>query len=245
MERMFCTHWYAETLKTDNGANFVSKEFEAYLSDHDIEHKRTTPLWPQANGEVERKNRTLLKVMQIAPAEKKNWKLELHQFLLAYRSTPHSTTGVSPSELMYGGNIRTKMPQLKLNYSNVDLQVEDRDRENKQNRKDYVDTRRGARNSEISPGDTVLLKQKWENKLSTQFANIPFKVIDKCGNQITVRSPQEEYNTNAMFHMFTNIVEIQISLNRRSSPRSTFQVTVMRETRFRLTSQMGKTIQLM
>ncbi|XP_041377323.1 uncharacterized protein K02A2.6-like [Gigantopelta aegis] len=85
MERVFCTHGYPETLKTDNGEHFVSKEFEAYLSDHDIEHKRTTPLWPQANGEVERQNRTLLKVMQIAQAERKKLETKTSSILTSIR----------------------------------------------------------------------------------------------------------------------------------------------------------------
>ena len=33
----------------------------------------------------------------------------LHEFLLVYRSTPHSTTGQPPSELMFGRRIRTRL----------------------------------------------------------------------------------------------------------------------------------------
>ena len=32
------------------------------------------------------------------------------KYLLAYRSTPHTRTGVSPAELLYGRKILTKMP---------------------------------------------------------------------------------------------------------------------------------------
>ncbi|XP_022791503.1 uncharacterized protein K02A2.6-like [Stylophora pistillata] len=49
------------TLKTDNGPQLVSEEFEAFLVENGIEHHTTTPLWPQANGEVERQNRILMK----------------------------------------------------------------------------------------------------------------------------------------------------------------------------------------
>ena len=49
-------------LRTDNCPQFVSEEFESFLQAHmhGVEHRRTTPLWPQANGEVERQNRSLL-----------------------------------------------------------------------------------------------------------------------------------------------------------------------------------------
>ena len=41
----------------DNGPQFVSDEFEKFLTTNCIEHRKTTPLWPQANGEVESQNR--------------------------------------------------------------------------------------------------------------------------------------------------------------------------------------------
>ncbi|PIK38324.1 hypothetical protein BSL78_24837 [Apostichopus japonicus] len=53
---IFSRYGYPETLKTDNGSNFVSAEFESYLETCGISHRTTTPLWPQANGEVERQN---------------------------------------------------------------------------------------------------------------------------------------------------------------------------------------------
>ena len=68
---------------------------EDYLTEFGIEHRNTPLLWLRANGEVERQNRSLLKAIRAAHAEEKNWRKELNKFLLAYRSTPHSTTGYS------------------------------------------------------------------------------------------------------------------------------------------------------
>ena len=48
------------SLRTDNGLQFASEEFESFLQAREIEHRRTKPLWPQANGEVEHQNRSLL-----------------------------------------------------------------------------------------------------------------------------------------------------------------------------------------
>ena len=50
----------------------VSNEIEDYLKEMGVEHLHTTPLWPRANGEVERQNRTLLKAIRAAHAEGKN-----------------------------------------------------------------------------------------------------------------------------------------------------------------------------
>ena len=96
------------SLKTDNGRQFVSDEFESYLNECGIEHRTSPPIWPQANGEIERQNRTMLKSMKFAHAQGKDWKIELYKSLLAYRTTPQETTGVSPSKLMFGREIRTK-----------------------------------------------------------------------------------------------------------------------------------------
>ena len=65
------------SLRTDKGPQFVSEEFEAFLRMHGVEYRTTTPLWPQANAEVERQNRSLLKCLQIAHLEKENWRSEL------------------------------------------------------------------------------------------------------------------------------------------------------------------------
>ena len=64
-------------LTSDNGPNFVSEEFKAYLKESGIKHQRVTAKWVQANGEVERENSSVLKRLRFAHAEGMNWKREL------------------------------------------------------------------------------------------------------------------------------------------------------------------------
>ena len=92
LEDIFIAYGYPRSLKTDNGSNFVSKEFEGYLESYDIKHRKSMPLWPQANGEVERQKRTLLKALKIAYLNNSDVRKELRKFLLAYLSinTTHS-----------------------------------------------------------------------------------------------------------------------------------------------------------
>jgi len=47
------------TLRTDNGGEFTSREFETYLKLKGIKHEVTVPYTPQQNGVTERLNRTL------------------------------------------------------------------------------------------------------------------------------------------------------------------------------------------
>ena len=46
-------------LRTDNGGEYVSQEFETYLKSKGIQHELTVPHSPQQNGVAERMNRTL------------------------------------------------------------------------------------------------------------------------------------------------------------------------------------------
>ncbi|XP_062611303.1 uncharacterized protein K02A2.6-like [Saccostrea cucullata] len=69
LESMFARHGLPYSMRSDNGPQFVSEEFKGYLNSNGIKHIRTTPYWPQGNGEVERQNRTLLKAIKAANAE--------------------------------------------------------------------------------------------------------------------------------------------------------------------------------
>ena len=188
LEKIFTTHGLPLSLRSDNGPQFRSEVFEQYLEDNGIEHRKTTPLWPQANGEVERQNKSLLKRMKIAQAEGKEWKKEIRKYLVAYRSTPHTTTGVSPAELLFGRKMRTKLPELK--GESTESEMRDRDGEMKAKAKWYADKKRNAQESDLAPGDQVLVKQERKNKLSTPFAPEPYDVVTKTGNSVVVESPE-------------------------------------------------------
>ena len=49
---IFTRYGYQFSVKSDNPPQFVSEKFEVFLTEHGIEHRKSTPLWPQANGEV-------------------------------------------------------------------------------------------------------------------------------------------------------------------------------------------------
>ena len=56
LDAQFARYGIPKTLRTDNGSNLVSEEVEDYLKEMGVKHLHTTPLWPRANGEVERQN---------------------------------------------------------------------------------------------------------------------------------------------------------------------------------------------
>ncbi|PFX19169.1 Uncharacterized protein K02A2.6 [Stylophora pistillata] len=146
-------------IKGQTCQQFVSDEFERFLKTNDIEYHSSIPLWPQANREVERQNRNLLKALKIAKAEKKSIWTEMRKFLTAYRTTPHSSTGVTPAKLLFNKEIRSKIPELgNSRYSDSEARDKDADAEMKQERTDYADGKRAAQERELEPGDIILLK---------------------------------------------------------------------------------------
>ena len=69
LKEIFSIFGLPKCITVDNGTQFNSEEFKSFLKEHQIEHRRVTPYWPSANGEVERFNRTLGKAVQTAHAE--------------------------------------------------------------------------------------------------------------------------------------------------------------------------------
>ena len=65
MEGIFLTHDIPESVRSDNGPPVSSAEFEGFLDYLGIVHLKGIPYWPQSNGEVERYDNTLLKIIRI------------------------------------------------------------------------------------------------------------------------------------------------------------------------------------
>ena len=118
LQEIFSRHSLPQTLTLDNGRQLVSDEFEGYLEQLGIEHIRTKPKWTQATSEVERQNQSILRRLWIVHSEGRDWRKELQTYLLAYRATPHATTGSSPAKLLFGCELRAKLPHLAASVRN-------------------------------------------------------------------------------------------------------------------------------
>ena len=124
------------------------------------------------------------KAIRGAWAEGRDWQRELFAFLLNYRTTLHSSTGVAQAEMLFKRVIRSTVPSLHQDPKNT---VDERVFERKERVKQYVDARRHARNSTIKAGDTVLVKQKKKNKYTTMFRSQPYKVIEVRHSRVTAQ----------------------------------------------------------
>ena len=192
LDKIFAAHGLPYKIVSDNGPPFNSNEFARYVKALGIVHEPVSPYWPQANGEVGRFNQPLEKAIQAAVVEGKVWRQELNRFLLQYRTTPHCTTKVAPSELMFNRKIRGKLPSLEKKLV-VNRHKEARENETKSQayHKSFADNRRNAKESSIKVGDTVLVKQKRQNKFTSRFNKTPYVVIYRKGTQVIAENNQK------------------------------------------------------
>lgn len=192
LKETFSRLGYPVTITADNGKQFVSEEFRSFCKECNITLHSTIPYWPQQNGEVERQNRDILKRMKISSLERKNLKESLWDYLIMYNSTPHSSTGKSPSELFFMRQNRDKIPSIdKLdNWENL-TEVRDRDRIQKEKGKEYGDKKRHAVDSVLKEGDKVYVKNmERSNKLCPNFNPTPHTVEKEKDGDVTVRNDE-------------------------------------------------------
>ena len=97
-------------IHSDQGRQFESNLFAEMCELLQIEKTRTTPYHPQSDGMVERFNRTLCAMLStLVDDNQGNWDTLLPYVMIAYRSTEHETTGMTPNILMLGRETTTPL----------------------------------------------------------------------------------------------------------------------------------------
>ena len=107
LRRVFANHGLPRKVVTDNGPSFTSEEFNTFLSDNGIIHITTAPYHPSSNGLAERAVQTFKHGLKNTTGG--SIQERLSKFLFTYRITPHTTTGVSPSTLLMGRRLRSRL----------------------------------------------------------------------------------------------------------------------------------------
>ena len=175
LDKTFSIFGIPDKLKTDNGPPFQGSEFASFAKHMGFTHQKVMPVWPRANGMCERFMRNLGKVVQGARTENKPWRQELYKFLRNYRVTPHSTTGKSPAYALLGRETKVKFP-ITMEERREDHDMRERDAQQETKMKEYADQRRCTAQSDINPGDVVLVKQPKPIKTTTPYDSNPYVV---------------------------------------------------------------------
>lgn len=202
LDKIFSEFGIPDQLKTDNGPPFNGSDFSKYMRHMGIHHRKITPLWPRANGETERFVRTVKKSIKAALSEDKNWKQEMYKFLLSYRATPHSSTNLPPAKILFGRNLKTKLPEhhsMQTTQAPDDTMIRQNDTSAKARMKAYADKKCFVRPSSIKIDDNVLVKDTTKIRPSTPYEPKPYIVTEKKGSMITASREHKSITRNSSF----------------------------------------------
>ncbi|XP_053968463.1 uncharacterized protein K02A2.6-like [Anastrepha ludens] len=172
LNEIFCRLGIPKSIRADIGRQFVSGEFMKFCDDHNITLITTPPYWPQANGEVENMNRSLVKRLKRDPKLPSNVQCD-----------PHGTTGTPPTELMFNRVIRDKIPGIQdITEVKLDPAARDLDIINKAKGKEAADKKRRAKICDIAPGDKIVLRNVvFPHKLTPTFNTLEYYIIENKG----------------------------------------------------------------
>jgi transposase InsO family protein len=95
-----------QTLTTDQGPAFVSRQFREFVESLKIKILNSSPYYAQANGQAESSNQILIKLITKKVEEyPRRWHEALSEALWACQISRHGATKVTPFELVFGQEV--------------------------------------------------------------------------------------------------------------------------------------------
>lgn len=95
------------SIHSDQGRNYESRVFKELCRMLEIRKTRTSPRNPRGNGQTERFNRTLIRMIKAYLCDEQDqWDRNLGCLAGAYRATPNESTGLTPNLLTMGREVR-------------------------------------------------------------------------------------------------------------------------------------------
>ena len=121
---LFAQFSIPDVLVSDNGTNFVSKEFADFTRHNGIKHVTSAPAHPSSNGLAECAVLTFKN--GLSKMREGSIIVKLSRFLFSYRNTPQTTTGSTPAELLMGRRLRSAMDLIKPDLEKRVVEQQDR-----------------------------------------------------------------------------------------------------------------------
>ena len=105
LKNIFSRHGIPETLFSDNGPQYDSKEFSDFAKHYNFHHVTSSPHYPQSNGLAERAIQTVKKLLKESDNP--------FMALLNYGTTPFPWCNLGPAELLMGRRLHSNLPLSK------------------------------------------------------------------------------------------------------------------------------------
>ncbi|XP_018493986.1 uncharacterized protein K02A2.6-like [Galendromus occidentalis] len=203
LRRIFNREGVPETLVSDNGVQFTSREFNEFLQEYGVKHYKSPNYHPRANGLIERFNRTLGHMLATAKMAGGNIRDRLIEMLGSYNSTPQATTGVSPAELLHGRPPKTRLdvsgetPLARRPLSEKTQALRAKVEENQSKQTWYANLRRAARPHNLREGDFVRIQKPSVTKGQKKYSD-PVQITRQMGRDTFQTSDDRIWHANRM-----------------------------------------------
>ena len=158
LKAIFARHGIPEIVISDNGLQYSSAEFAKFAEDLGFTHIKSSPKYPQINGEAESMVQTTKNLLAKSD--------DPYEALLAYRATPLEN-GFSPADLCMGRRLRITLPatpsKLTPQWPEV-TKLREKEAEIKTEQTKEYNRRHAVKElSHLSPCDSVYIPDRKEN----------------------------------------------------------------------------------
>lgn len=216
LDAIFDTFGYPGAVKSDNGPPFNSHDYQKFCSDRGIKSVYSWPLTPQQNGTAERAMATIGKAMKTATSL--TYRKELQDSMKAHNAAAHAVTNEIPENVMFGRRIRSSLPLMRSPAVSInDDEMRSRDWLEKQKAKVREDKKRGARDSPIAIGDSVVLRRERQAKGETNYDPTELVVVAQRAGDLTMQAPDGR------------IIRRNVTMAKKLLPQNPDRVTVAKE----------------
>ncbi|GAB7336849.1 hypothetical protein MBLNU13_g00019t1 [Cladosporium sp. NU13] len=204
---------------SDRGALFTSKFWTEICYQCQIRRRLSTAYHPQTDGQTERQNQTLEAYLRMFAGESQaDWATLLKWAEFAYNNAPHSATGLSPFQMVYGKSLRWSDATGDVRHEGEAATATERldrmriARAQAESKLRVAQAHMKARYDQkhvptvFCKGDRVLLSVKNlklrqpSRKLSAKFVG-PFEIVEKVGQQAYRLRLPPKYRIHDVFHI--------------------------------------------
>ncbi|UYV72607.1 K02A2.6-like, partial [Cordylochernes scorpioides] len=194
LKKWFRVHGIPRLLETDNGPNFMSRDFKDFQKKWLFDHQTSSPLYPKSNGLAERAVQTAKNLI---------WKCldsgqEVELALLNFYNTPRDGLP-SPAQCLFSRRTRTLLPT---STHQLEPEIQKGHTQNLRNKREKQKThhdKTAKTTRSFKEGEKIMLKQhhrEW----------IPARVTQEVApRSYKVQTPTGEYRRNSSFMRHTNL----------------------------------------
>ena len=182
MKQNIARYGIMDTLISDNGPQFASREFKDFTAKYGIHHVTSSPLHQQTNGLAERAVQTVKNLIKKC-AESGD---DIYMCLLELRNTPRDDETGSPMQRLMGRRAKTLIPisqKLRKPDSGNTEKVASKLMDYREKQKFYYD-RNAKVKEDLKPGDTVRIQTPngWKPAEYVRGTEYPRSHVVKAGD---------------------------------------------------------------